>query len=100
MSTTDALYLIAYYARDLMSMTALGASLVLLILGFFHASRGLALRNSLTSIGFLALVAGTALSAVPIERAFFLSRLSAIEALVTSVVVWLLSVLLQGYYGK
>lgn len=100
MSTTDALYLIAYYARDLMSMTALGASLVLLILGFFHASRGLALRNSLTSVGFLALAAGTALSAVPIERALFLSRLSAIEALVTSVVVWLLSVLLQGYYGK
>ncbi len=100
MSTTDALYLIAYYARDLMSMTALGASLVLLILGFFHASRGLALRNSLASVGFLALTAGTALSAVPIERAFFLSRLSAIEALVTSVVAWLLSVLLQGYYGK
>ena len=100
MSITDALYLIAYYARDLMSVTALGASLVLLVLGFFHASRGLALRNALTSVGVLALVAGTALSAVPIERAFFLPRLSAIEALVASVAVWLFSVLLQGYYGK
>ena len=100
MSITDALYLMAYYARDLMSVTALGASLVLMVLGFFHASRGLALRNALTSVGVLALVAGTALSAVPIERAFFLPRLSAIEALVTSVAVWLFSVLLQGYYGK
>ena len=100
MSTTDALYLIAYYARDLMSVTALSASLLLLVMGFFHASRGLALRNILTSVGVLALVTGTALSAVPIERAYFLSRLSAIEALVGSVVVWLFSVLLQGYYGK
>ena len=100
MSTTDILYRMAYYARDLMSVTALGASLTLLVLGFFHASRGLALRNTLTSVGFLALAAGTALSAVPIERAFFLSRLSAIEALVASVVVWLFSVLLQGYYGR
>ncbi len=100
MSATDALYLIAYYARDLMSVTALGASLVLLVLSFFHASRGLALRNTLTTVGVLALVAGTALSAVPIERAFFLPRLAAIEALVASVAVWLLSVLLQGYYGK
>ena len=100
MSITDALYLIAYYARDLMSVTALGASLALLVLGFFHASRGLALRNALTTVGVLALVAGTALSAVPIERAFFLPRLSAIEALVASVAAWLLSLLLQGYYGK
>ena len=100
MSITGALYLIAYYVRDLMSVTALGASLVLLVMGFFHASRGLALRNALTFVGVLALVAGTALSAIPIERAFFLSRLSAIEALVGSVIVWLFSVLLQGYYGK
>ena len=100
MPITDALYLLAYYARDLLSVIALGASLMLMILGFFHASRGLALRNALTSIGVLALVAGTVLSAVPIERAFFLSRLSAIEALVASVGVWLFSVLLQSYYGK
>ncbi len=100
MSTTDALYLLAYYARDLMSVIALGASLMLLALGFFHASRGLALRNALTSVGVLALVAGTALSVVPVERAFFLSRLSAIEALIASVAVWLFSVLLQSYYGR
>jgi hypothetical protein len=100
MSATDAAYLMAYYARDLMSVTALGASSLLLVLAFFHASRGLALRNTVTSVGLLALVAGTALSAMPIERAFFLSRLSAIEALVASVVVWLLSVIIQGYYGK
>ena len=100
MSATDVFYLVAYSARDLMSVAALGASVVLLVLAFFHASRGLMLRNTLTSIGFLALVAGTALSAVPIERAFFLSRLSAIEALVASVVVWLFSVIIQAYYGR
>jgi len=100
MSATDVIYRVAFYARDLASVTALGASSLLLILAFFHASRGLALRNTATSIGFLALVAGTALSTVPIERAFFLSRLSAIEALVASVVVWMLSVVIQGYYGK
>jgi len=69
------------------------------ILGFFRASRGLALRNTVTSVGLFALVAGTALSAVPIERAFFLSRLAAVEALVASVMVWLLSVIIQAYYG-
>ena len=100
MSITDALYLVTFYTRDLMAVTALGASLLLLVLGFFHASRGLALRNALTSVGVLALVAGTALCTVQMERAFFLTRLSAIEALVTSVAVWLFSVLLQGYYGK
>jgi len=93
------IYLVAYYARDLMSVTALGASIILVILGFFRASRGLALRNTVTSVGLFALVAGTALSAVPIERAFFLSRLAAVEALVASVVVWLLSVIIQAYYG-
>jgi hypothetical protein len=100
MSATDVFYLVAYSARDLMSVAALGASVILLVLAFFHASRALMLRNTLTSIGFLALVAGTALSAVPIERAFFLSRLSAIEALVASVGVWLLSTIIQGYYGR
>ncbi len=100
MSATDVFYLVAYSARDLMSVAALGASILLLVMAFFHASRGLMLRNTLISIGFLALVAGTALSAVPIERAFFLSRLSAIEALVASVGVWLLSVIIQGYYGR
>jgi hypothetical protein len=85
MSLTDSIRLVAYYARDLMAVTALGASIILLILAFFQASRGLALRNTATSIGFLALVAGTALSAVPIERALFLSRLSAIQALIASV---------------
>ena len=100
MSATDVIYQVAFYARDLTSVTALGASSLLLVLAFFHASRGLALRNTLTSIGFLALTAGTALSTVPIERAFFLSRLSAIEALVASVVLWLLSTVIQGYYGK
>ena len=93
------IYLVAYFARDLMSVTALGASIILVILGFFRASRGLALRNTVTSVGLFALVAGTALSAVPIERAFFLSRLAAVEALVASVVVWLLSVIIQAYYG-
>jgi hypothetical protein len=100
MSATDVIYRVAFYARDLASVTALGASILLLILAFFHASRGLALRNTATSIGFLALAAGTALSTVPIERAFFLSRLAAIEALVASVVLWLLSAVIQGYYGK
>ena len=100
MSATDVSFLVAYAARDLMSVAALGASVLLLVLAFFHASRGLTLRNTLTSIAFAALVAGTALSAVPIERAFFLSRLSAIEALVASVVVWLISVIIQGYYGR
>ena len=100
MSATDVIYRAAYYARDLMSVTALGASTVLLLLAFFHASRGLALRNTLTAIGFLALVAGTALSAAPVERAFFLSRLSALEALIASVAVWLFSVIIQGYYGR
>jgi hypothetical protein len=99
MSATDIAYLAAYWTRDLMSVTALGASILLLILGFFHASRGLALRNAVTSTGLFALIAGTALSAVPIERAFFLSRLDAVEALVASVVVWLLSVIIQAYYG-
>ena len=93
------IYLVAYFARDLMSVTALGASIILVILGFFRASRGLALRNTVTSVGLFALVAGTALSAVPIERAFFLSRLAAVEALVASVMVWLLSVIIQAYYG-
>ncbi len=93
------IYLAAYYTRDLMSVIALGASIILVILGFFRASRGLALRNTVTSAGLFALVAGTALSALPIERAFFLSRLSAVEALVASVIVWLLSVIIQGYYG-
>jgi len=93
------IYLVAYFARDLMSVTALGASIILVILGFFRASRGLALRNTVTSVSLFALVAGTALSAVPIERAFFLSRLAAVEALVASVVVWLLSVIIQAYYG-
>ena len=100
MSATDTLYLLAYYARDMMALTALGASIVLLILAFFHASRGLALRNTITSIGVLALLIGTILSAVPIEQALFLSRLSAIENLVASVIVWLFSVVIQGYYGR
>jgi uncharacterized membrane protein HdeD (DUF308 family) len=100
MSATDTLYLLAYYARDMIALTALGASIVLLILAFFHASRGLALRNTVTSIGVLALLIGTILSAVPIEQAFFLSRLSAIENLVASVIVWLFSVAIQGYYGR
>ena len=100
MSLTDFSRLVAYYTRDLMAVAALGASILLFILAFFHASRGLALRNTAMSIGVLALAAGTALSAVPIERAFFLSRLSAIQALVASVGVWLLSVIIQGYYGK
>ncbi len=99
MSATHMIYLAAYYTRDLMSVTALGASIILVILGFFRASRGLALRNTVTSVGLFALVAGTALSALPIERAFFLSRLTAVEALVASVIVWLLSVIIQGYYG-
>jgi len=100
MSTKDVVYLLAYYARDLMAMASLGASIMLVILGFFHASRGLALRKTATSIGLFALAAGTALSAVPIERALFLSRLTAIQALVASVGVWMLSVLIQEYYGK
>ena len=100
MSVKDVIYLLAFYARDLMAMAALGASIMLLILGFFHASRGLALRKTAMSISLLGLVAGTALSAVPIERAFFLSRLAAIQALVASVGVWMLSVIIQEYYGK
>jgi len=100
MSATDVINQVAFYARDLASVTALGTSSLLLILAFFHASRGLALRNTATSIGVLALAIGTVLSTAPIDRAFFLSRLAAIEALVASVVLWLLSVVIQGYYGK
>ena len=100
MSMKDVIYLLAYYARDLMAMAALGASIMLLILGFFHASRGLALRKTATSIILFALAAGTALGAVPIERGFFLSRVTAIQALVASVGVWMFSVLIQEYYGK
>ena len=100
MSVKDVSYLLAYYVRDLMAVAALGASIMLLILGFFHASRGLALRKTATSIILCALVAGTALSAVPIERGFFLFRLSAIQALVASVGVWMFSVIIQEYYGK
>ena len=100
MSTKDVVYLLAYYARDLMAMASLGASIMLVILGFFHASRGLALRKTAMSISLLGLVAGTALCAVPVERALFLSRLTAIQVLVASVGVWMLSVLIQEYYGK
>ena len=100
MSTKDIADLLAYYGRDLMAMVSLGASIVLVILGFFHASRGLALRKTAMSISLLGLVAGTALSAVPVERALFLSRLTAIQVLVASVGVWMLSVLIQEYYGK
>ena len=100
MSVKDFIYPLAYYGRDLMAAAALGASIVLLILGFFHASRGLALRKTATSISLFALATGTALCAVPIEKALFLSRVTAIQALVASVGVWMLSVLIQEYYGK
>ncbi len=100
MTTTISLYQIAYYARDLTVVTALGAFSVLVIIGFFRASRGLSLRNNVTAIGFLALLAGTLLCTVPIEMAFFLSRRIAVEILVASVVVWLFSLVIQGYYGS
>jgi hypothetical protein len=100
MSVKDVSYLLAYYARDVMAMAALGASIMLLILAFFHASRGLALRKTAMSIIIFALAAGTFLSAVPVESGFFLSRVVAIQALVASVGVWMLSVLIQEYYGK
>jgi len=100
MSTKDVVYQLAYYGRDLTAMVSLSASIVLVILGFFHASRGLALRKTAMSISLLGLVAGTALCAVPVERALFLSRLTAIQVLVASVGVWMLSVLIQEYYGK
>jgi hypothetical protein len=66
MSVKDVSYLLAYYARDLMAMAALGASIMLLIMGFFHASRGLALRKTATSIILFALAAGTAPQPHPI----------------------------------
>ena len=100
MSVTDTLYQVAYYARDLTAMTALGASSVLLIMGFFRASKGLGLRNKVTAVGVLALIVATGLSAVPIDRALFMSRLSAVEVLVASLVVWLFSLVIQGYYGS
>src|SRR5512136_768607 len=100
MPVMDLIYRIAYYARDLAAMTALVAAGVLLIAGFFRASKGLGLRNTATAVGVLALIVATALSAVPIDRALFLSRLTAVELLVASLVVWLLSLVIQGYYGS
>ena len=100
MPAMDVIYQIAYYARDLAAMTALGASCVLLIAGFFRASKGLGQRNAATAVGVLALIAATGLSAVPIDRGLFLSRLAAVEVLVASLVVWLLSLVIQGYYGS
>ena len=100
MSVTDTLYQVVYYARDLTAMTALCASSVLLIMGFFRTSRGLGLRNTATAVGALALIVATGLSAVPMDMALFLSRLSAVEVLVASLVVWLFSLVIQGYYGS
>ena len=99
MQVTESVYLVAFYARDVFSVVALGASITLLIMGFFRASRGLALRNGVMEIGFVTLVAGIVLSTVPIDRALLLSRLAAVEILVAAVVVWLFSIVIQGYYG-
>jgi hypothetical protein len=99
MLVTTSVYLVAYYARDVFSIFALGAAITLFVMGFFRASRGLALRNAITETGLMALVAGTVLSTVPIDSAFLLSRVAAVEILVAAVIVWLFSIVIQAYYG-
>jgi len=99
MSLTNVIYLLTFYARDLSSLVALAASIALVIMGFYRASRGLALRNTVTSVGLIALIVGITLCTVPVDKAFFLSRVTAVEILVATVAVWLLSVIIQGYYG-
>jgi hypothetical protein len=90
----------AYYARDVLAMGSLGASVLLLILAVAISSRRSAFRDALTLIDFLALIGALVLCLANVERGVYLARAVAVELLAGSVLVFLISLVAQGYYAK